>query len=383
MKLVVYDKDDFVFSLLTKNNEIVDLKIDNLQSPEYSSAIFLGRIKSVVPGVEGYFVDIGLKKDAYLPFSKADKPYKVKDYVIVQVKKEPSTFKGAKLSTKLSFKGRYVIYTADNFCVKTSHLFNQALKDAYIDEVSKLLEKDESVILRTNAQYVSMDEIYQEILYFRNKIKRLKDISYKSIMMLDRKEPYYISMLKDYFLNINSVIVSDEYIYKDILNFMIRHNMNIELQLAIDKEKIESFFEIEKQLNRLSSKYVWLESGGFLVIEETEAMVTIDVNSGKNTCDCIESSSFFTNVEAAKEIPKQIKLRNLGGIIMIDFIYMKNQEHRKKVLEILEEGFSKDNVQTSIYGYTALGLVEIARKKSGNSIYKTLKNFEEKTTAIS
>lgn len=383
MKLIVTDKEDLVFSLLIKNNELIDLKVDNPESPEYTSAIFLGKVKSVVPGVEGYFVDIGLKKDAYLPFSKADKPYKVGDYVIAQVKKEPSYFKGAKLSTKLSFKGRYVIYTKDNFCIKTSSLFNQESRDKYINEVSKLLEKDESIILRTNAQQVYIDEIYQEILYFRNKIKTLKDISYKSIMVLEKKEPCYISMLKDHFLNIDSIIVTNEHIHREIFDFIIRHNINLELQLAINKDKIESFFEIEKHINRLNSKYVWLESGGFLVIEETEAMVTIDVNSGKNTCDCIESSSFSTNVEAALEIPRQIKLRNLGGIIMIDFIYMKDQGHRKKVLQLLEEGFSKDNIQTSIYGYTALGLVEIARKKTGNSLYKVLRNFEEKATITS
>lgn len=383
MKLVVYDKGNLIFSLLIKNKELIDLKIDNLAYPEYTSAIFLGKIKSIVQGVEGYFVDIGLKKDAYLPFSKSDKTYKVGDYAIVQIKKEPSTFKGAKLSDRITFKGKYVIYTKGNKCIKTSHLFNQELRNFYIEEVSKLLEPYESIILRTNAQYVPISEIQKEIIYYRNKLNRIQDISYKNIMMLEKREPSYISMLKDYFLNIQSIIATNESVYKDILDFIIRHDINVELHLAIDKEKVESFFEIEKHINRLSSKYVWLESGGFLVIEETEAMVTIDVNSGRNTCDCIESSSFSTNIEAALEIPRQIKLRNLGGIIMVDFIYMKDKEHREKVLEILENGFSKDNVQTTVYGYTALGLVEIARKKTGNSIFKLLRNSEEKTTPVS
>jgi ribonuclease G len=143
--------------------------------------------------------------------------------------------------------------------------------------------------------------------------------------------------------------------------------------MIIDKEKLENLYEVEKHINRLLSKYVWLESGGFLVIEETEAMTTIDVNSGKNTCDCIESSSYSTNLEAAQEIPRQIKLRNIGGIIMIDFIFMKDQAHRKEVLDVLKNGFSKDNVQTTVYGYTALGLMEIARKKTGRSLFQTIK----------
>lgn len=382
MKLIVYDRDDFVFSLLTKNSELMELKIENLKEPEYASAIFLGKVKSIVSGVEGYFVDIGFKKDGYLPFSKSDKNYKVGDYVIVQIKKEPSRFKGAKLTTKLSFKGKYLIYIKQNNCVKTSHLFRHELKDYYIKEISKLLEPNEAIILRTQAENASIEDILSEIIFFRNKLKHLSDISHKSIMMLEKKEPHYLSIIKDYFSNIEKIVVTDSNIYKEIISFVIEQNLSIEVELSLDKQRLENFFEIDKYIKRLASKYVWLESGGFLVIEETEAMVTIDVNSGKNTCDCIESSSFSTNIEAALEIPKQIKLRNLGGIIMIDFIFMKDQEHRKKVLEILKEGFSKDNIQTTVYGYTTLGLVEIARKKTGKSIYEILKVPEEKTASV-
>lgn len=382
MKLIVYDRDDFVFSLLTKNSELMELKIENLTEPEYASAIFLGKVKSIVSGVEGYFVDIGFKKDGYLPFSKSDKNYKVGDYVIVQIKKEPSRFKGAKLTTKLSFKGKYLIYIKQNNCVKTSHLFRHELKDYYIKEISKLLEPNEAIILRTQAENASIEDILSEIIFFRNKLKHLSDISHKSIMMLEKKEPHYLSIIKDYFSNIEKIVVTDSNIYKEIISFVIEQNLSIEVELSLDKQRLENFFEIDKYIKRLASKYVWLESGGFLVIEETEAMVTIDVNSGKNTCDCIESSSFSTNIEAALEIPKQIKLRNLGGIIMIDFIFMKDQEHRKKVLEILKEGFSKDNIQTTVYGYTTLGLVEIARKKTGKSIYEILKVPEEKTASV-
>lgn len=291
MKLIVYNRDDFVFSLLTKNSELMELKIENLKEPEYASAIFLGKVKSIVSGVEGYFVDIGFKKDGYLPFSKSDKNYKVGDYVIVQIKKEPSRFKGAKLTTKLSFKGKYLIYIKQNNCVKTSHLFRHELKDYYIKEISKLLEPNEAIILRTQAENASIEDILSEIIFFRNKLKHLSDISHKSIMMLEKKEPHYLSIIKDYFSNIEKIVVTDSNIYKEIISFVIEQNLSIEVELSLDKQRLENFFEIDKYIKRLASKYVWLESGGFLVIEETEAMVTIDVNSGKNTCDCIESSS--------------------------------------------------------------------------------------------
>jgi len=192
-------------------------------------------------------------------------------------------------------------------------------------------------------------------------------------MQLEPKEPCYISMIKDYVGGIEKIVVSDIEIYNNIVSFILANDLNINVEMIIDKEKLENLYEVEKHINRLLSKYVWLESGGFLVIEETEAMTTIDVNSGKNTCDCIESSSYSTNLEAAKEIPRQIKLRNIGGIIMIDFIFMKDQAHRKEVLDVLKNGFSKDNVQTTVYGYTALGLMEIARKKTGRSLFQTIK----------
>ena len=373
MKLVVYKKNDLIFSMLFKSNELLDIKVDNINDPEYSSSIFLGKIKSIANGVEGYFVDIGLKKDGYLPFKEADKEYKIGDYVVVQVKKEPSKFKGAKLTTKLSFKGKYIIYYEADKSVKTSHLFDENFKSDYVDKVYRLLREKESVIIRTQAKNVDISKIEQELEFYRKKAKLIRDISHKAIMQLEPKEPCYISMIKDYVCGIEKILVSDIEIYNNIVSFILSNDLNINVEMIIDKEKLENLYEVEKHINRLLSKYVWLESGGFLVIEETEAMTTIDVNSGKNTCDCIESSSYSTNLEAAKEIPRQIKLRNIGGIIMIDFIFMKDQAHRKEVLDVLKNGFSKDNVQTTVYGYTALGLMEIARKKTGRSLFQTIK----------
>ncbi len=382
MKLVVHKDKDLIFSMLFKNNELLDLKVDNLSNPDYTSAIFLGKIKSITQGVEGYFVDIGLKKDGYLPFKEADKTYKIGDYVIVQVKKEPSKFKGAKLTTKLTFRGKYIIYQEAEKSIKFSHLFDETLKNDYLEKMLELLAEKESIILRTQAKNADIKDIGKELTYFRQKVKRIKDISYKTIMELESKEPSYISMIKDYFSNIEKILVSDSKVYNDIVNFTLSNELNINVELVIDNQKLENLFEIEKHINRLLSKYVWLESGGFLVIEETEAMVTIDVNSGKNTCDCIESSSFSTNLEAAKEIPRQLKLRNMGGIVMIDFIFMKDQNHRKEVLSVLKEGFSKDNVQTTVYGYTALGLVEVARKKTGRSLNQVIKPHKQENVSI-
>ncbi|MGC8677664.1 MAG: ribonuclease E/G [Hydrogenobaculum sp.] len=373
MKLVVYKKNDLIFSMLFKSNELLDIKVDNLNDPEYSSSVFLGKIKSIANGVEGYFVDIGLKKDGYLPFKEADKEYKIGDYVVVQVKKEPSKFKGAKLTTKLSFKGKYIIYYETNKSVKTSHLFDENVKSDYVDKVYGLLKEKESVIIRSQAKNVDISKIEQELEFYRKKSKLIRNISNKTIMQLEPKEPCYISMIKDYVGGIKKIVVSDIEIYNNIVSFILSNDLNINVEMIIDNQKLENLYEVEKHINRLLSKYVWIESGGFLVIEETEAMTTIDVNSGKNTCDSIESSSFSTNLEAAKEIPRQLKLRNIGGIIMIDFIFMKDQEHRKEVLNVLKNGFSKDNVQTTVYGYTALGLMEIARKKTGRSLFQTIK----------
>lgn len=373
MKLVVYKKNDLIFSMLFKSNELLDIKVDNVNDPEYSSSIFLGKIKSIANGVEGYFVDIGLKKDGYLPFKETDKEYKIGDYVVVQVKKEPSKFKGAKLTTRLSFKGKYIIYYEADKSVKTSHLFDENFKSDYIDKIHRLLREKESVIIRTQAKNVDISKIEQELEFYRKKSKLIRNISNKAIMQLEPKEQCYISMIKDYVGGIEKIVVSDIEIYNNTVSFILSNDLNINVEMIIDNQKLENLYEVEKHINRLLSKYVWLESGGFLVIEETEAMTTIDVNSGKNTCDCIESSSFSTNLEAAKEIPRQLKLRNIGGIVMIDFIFMKDQEHRKEVLNVLKNGFSKDNVQTTVYGYTALGLMEIARKKTGRSLFQTIK----------
>jgi len=295
--------------------------------------------------------------------------------VLVQVKREPEDDKGPKVSCKISLPGKYLVYLPyDN----TIHFSNKipTIKREFFSRILSDYIKDEGIIVRTAALKASVEDIIDELNYLkyvwqetkaRGKSKKTPGLIYEEL-------PLYLRLIRDNCVDLEEIVVNDSDVWREIFCYLEN-----ELPFMITKMKyvkdISIYFrmyELDKVINSLFSKSIWLKSGGYIVIEETEAMTVIDVNSGSCCKTSLEHTALQINLEAVDEIAKHIKLRNIGGIIVIDFIDMKNTENKQKVLNKLANAFQDEGNTTQIFGITRLGLVEMSRKKSTPSLTKIL-----------
>ncbi|NLW41192.1 MAG: Rne/Rng family ribonuclease [Tissierellia bacterium] len=372
---------------LVEENKLVELYIDDKENKKQVGNIYRGRVENVLPGMEAAFVDIGEGKNAYLYVKQAlpkrmDKNQKVNiddiikkgDDIIVQVLKEPSQNKGAKVTTHITLPGRYVVLTPYSNKISLS----RKIKD--MDEIKRLREiganikkYDYGLIFRTNAagveeklladEYNLLIDIFQKIERERNFLPCPKLI-YKEIDLAHQ-------IIRDvYNERIDRIILNDKEKYESIISFQGVMFPKLKEKIYYDRD-FNIFYqrEIMDQIKTALNRRVFLNSGGYIVIDETEALTAIDINTGKFIGqDNLEDTVVRTNLEACEEIARQIRLRDISGIIIIDFIDMKDKKDVDLVLERLEECLSHDRNKANIIGITKLGLVELTRKKIRNSL---------------
>lgn len=339
--------------------------------------IYKGKVKDILPGLSCAFIDIGLSKNAFLYAGDIMIPglkkgcnaldlLKSGQDIMVQVKKEAFSEKGARVTGNLTIPGHYVVllpYQMD-ICISRKLTDNERR-----DHLRKLMEKhivpDMGIILRTACQDADDEDIIQEFqdlikvweeINRRYECKRAPSLIYEDIDVLERA-------LRDYLdSDISRVIVNNKKLQQKILEKK-KNSMNFTVQF--EEGDLFEKYGLEKDIRRSLRRKVWLRNGGYLIIDETEAMTVIDVNSGKYTGkNDFEETVFKLNLEAAVEIPRQLKLRSLGGIILIDFIDMKKQDNADKIIATLKQELSKDKAHTRIVGMTGLGFLEMTRKKS-------------------
>lgn len=361
---------------LREEGKITECFIEEDNEEPMPGEIYKGVVKSIVPAIKCAFIDIGYKKNAYMYLHHRFKNDNIKkgDDILVEVMKEALGEKGPKVTSQISVPGRYVVLVTDNKDINFSKKIegNEEFKDYIVQNISKPI--DVGVMIRTNAIEVNIEHINTEIedLYNKyTKIVREGTYSIKSKLLYNgggSLGKVLIDILSD---NTDKVIVNNKDDYDYIVNFIDnKPDLDFEIVLYTDEQGLFSYYNIEKEILSLRNSKVVLHSGGNIIIEKTEAMYVIDVNSGKNVKETsIDKTALITNLEAAKEIAKQIMIRNLSGIIIIDFIDIDNYENRKRILNILKEEFKQDKKKTVIYPFTQLNLVQIARKRRGKSIY--------------
>lgn len=336
--------------------------------------IYVGTIKSLVPAIKCAFVDIGFSKNAFLYLDTKFKNTKLKKgkMLLVQVLKQGLGSKGAKVTSVISIPGRYsVIQTLNNDISFSKKITNESFKNELLKAVDR--PENAGVMIRTNAENVPVDII-------NNEITRLYEI-YKKII---NEAKYNTSpgrvfndggilgkILRDRIDDQTSkIIVNDVEDYNYIEEYL-KNTKDVLSELILHKETrtLFAFYGIEQEILKLAKSKVYLNCGGFIVIDKTEAMFVIDVNSGKNVeNNTIDKTAFSTNLEAASVICRQIKLRNLSGIIVIDFIDMQDEIKKKKIIDTLKEGLEGDKNKSVVYYFTQLNLVQITRRRSGRSI---------------
>lgn len=356
--------------ILLNNYKIVEQYTIDKENIEGN--IYLGVIKNIVPGLKATFVDIGKSKNAFIHFEDLGKikdEIKLNETILVQVQKNAVKQKGAKLTTNIKLTGRQIVLMPQTDFISVSRKIEDEQKREELKEIAKkYLPKNCGAIIRTNCILATEEEIKQDIKMLINRWENIKNIAKKKIKNVPCIIEEESSIVKSLILStvdskMNKITTNNEEYNKEILNFLKMHNLESRIELEYENDVFEKY-TIEKELQSLKNNKVWLNCGGQIVIDKTEALTAIDVNSGK----CIgknnlEETILKVNIESAKEIAKQIRLRDIGGIIIVDFIDMEKDESKQKLLNCIEEETKKDRAKVQIEGFSKLNLLELTRKQ--------------------
>jgi ribonuclease G len=378
---------------LALQGAVQELHIERTTSRGMAGNIYLGKVVRVLPGMQSAFIDIGLERAAFLHVadiwearnhdghSSTLKPIERLLFdgqaVMVQVIKDPIGTKGARLSTQISIAGRMLVYLPQDPHIGISQrIENEAERELLREKVQRLLAPEEKggFIIRTMAEDASEADLQMDIEYLRK--------TWASITALSRTKPAPTLLYQDLSLaqRVLRDFVNDETAtiqidsrenFQKLQEFGSVYTPSVLSKLVhyTGERPLFELYGVEEEIQRALGRRVDLKSGGYLIVDQTEAMTTIDVNTGsyvngRNFDDTI----FKTNLEAAHAIARQLRMRNLGGIIILDFIDMENAEHRTAVLAELNKALSRDRTKISVSGFSALGLVEMTRKRTRESL---------------
>ncbi|MEI6603057.1 MAG: Rne/Rng family ribonuclease, partial [Clostridia bacterium] len=378
---------------IVEDGEAIEIQIERPFPERLVGNIYRGIVNTVLPGMQAAFVDIGMDKNAFLyagdVVSRLDfeqdhmesetdilKDFRIETVlkagqeIAVQVIKEPMGTKGPRVTTNISLPGRYVVLLQNSEHIGVSRRISDEDERLRLKELAKAnLPKGFGLIMRTVAEGLSEEEMKHELVL----LKRLSDAVEKKMKAAkvapcihkdsDLVERAIRDILTD---DVARVIINDVNEYERILEFAetVAPEMKHKIQLYNKSYNLFEFYGVSAALDSIRERKVWLKSGGYLVIDKTEALTVIDVNTGKFTgSHSLEETVFKTNMEAAKEIPYQLRLRDIGGIIVVDFIDMKTDENQAEVLDLLKQEIRRDKTKATVIGMTGLGLIEITRKK--------------------
>ncbi|PAB61363.1 Rne/Rng family ribonuclease [Anaeromicrobium sediminis] len=375
---------------IMENKQLVEMYIDRDDKKRIVGNIYKGRITNVLPGMQAAFVDVGLEKNAFL-YVKDIVGQSPKEHVsirnlvkngqeiVVQVIKEPMGTKGARVTGDVSLPGRYcVLMPYNNYVGISRRIKSEEERDRLRSLIDEVRPSNMGVILRTAGRDKSSKEIKDDLNYLLklwNKVEKENLLGFAPKVIYKELDSIH-KIIRDRFTEkIHRLVLDDEEKYKEAKEFvkLIDSNMKDKIELYKDELDIFDFYGIEKMINNAINKKVWLKSGGYLIIDQTEALTVIDVNTGKYVGSIdLEDTIIKTNKEAAKEIAKQLRLRDIGGIIIIDFIDMATEKSQKEMIHIFEDELTKDKTKTNVLGMTNLGLLEMTRKKVRGRISSVL-----------
>lgn len=371
------------------NGQLEDLLLEQDIHEQIAGNIYRGKVKDVLPGMQAAFIDIGLERNAFLhindlyPLLDEEKEklwqenrISIQDIlrpgqeIMVQIIKESIGSKGPKASCKISIPGRYFVLMPYDSKINISRKILEAKERERLKKVSSSLIEDKyGVIIRTNAMGRESEELEKDLDYLIHVWEGIQEDynRLKAPALVFTHADLIMQVVRDYVsYDLEKLVVDSEKDYEYIVNLLEKIAPDLKKRVFLYERENPIFitYNIEKELARALNRKVWLNSGGYIIIDKTEALVSIDVNTGKYTGKKnLQETVFRTNLEAAKEIARQLRIRDIGGIIIIDFIDMALKEHQEKVLEVLEEELKKDKTKTALLGLTKLGLVEMTRKK--------------------
>lgn len=393
MKRLIFDITEiFNQIVLVECGKLIEYHLEKKEDKSILGNIYKGRVQNVLKGMQSAFVDIGIGKNAFLFVNDAlygediiqkglsvTKILKPGQEIMVQVSKEAMGTKNPKVTTNISLPGRYVVIMPNVDYIGISHrIEDEKERNRLLELVQQVKPNNIGVIIRTAAVGVSKEELYRDIenlaKIYGEIIKLYNTVSAPNLIYEESNFiiKYIRDMLSD---DIDEIIVNDKTEYENIVKYL--RNLGIQ---KTDKVKFESgdlisMYGVDHQVNKILERKIWLKSGGFIMFDQTEALTVIDVNTGKYVGrSSLEETIFKTNMEAAEEIALQLRLRDIGGIIVIDFIDMNNENNKKKLLEFFKDKLQSDRTKCTVLGYTQLGLVEMTRKRVRSQVSFYLEN---------
>jgi ribonuclease G len=393
---------------VVENGMLQEVHVERASRRGYVGNVYKGRVQRVMPGMQAVFVDIGLERAAFLHASDIVRPQppaapegtevagssgnghvpSISELVhegqeiVVQVVKDPIGTKGARLSTHLSIPSRYLVLLPQARTLGISARIEEEAERQRLKEVLNSLIGEEGArlgyIVRTNAEGQTAESLAFDVTYL-GKVWRVVQENIAKAKVGERvyeELSLPLRSLRD-MLNedIEKVRVDSRETFEKVVKFV--HKFMPQLDDRVEhysgERPIFDLYGVEDEIQRALKKEVPLKSGGYLIVDQTEAMTTIDVNTGGYVgTRNLEETVYRTNLEAAQAAARQLRLRNLGGIIIIDFIDMTDEEHRRQVLRMLEKGLLRDHAKTTVYPMSALGLVEMTRKRTTESLERQL-----------
>lgn len=375
-EIYIERQEEFLRIAIKENNKLKECFIEEEYSGPIPGEIYKGIVKNIVPAIKCAFIDIGHNKDCYMYLDEKFNNTKIKkgDEIIVEVLKEEIDKKGAKVTSAFGIPGTYSVVVNMNKDISFSKKINNK---TFEDMVKKELVKPEDigVMIRTNAFDVDINVLNDEVkaLYeiYKNIINRA-EYSRNPILLFSDSGAINRTLRDILDKNTFKIILNNESDFKFAKEFTeSRKDINVKVELHNESRMLFDYYGIEKEILSLRNHKIPLKCGGNIVIDKTEAMYVIDINSGKNIKGrTLRKTAQSTNIDAAEEIARQIRLRNLSGIIIIDFIDIEDPEIRRSILDTLRMGFADDKNKTVVYPFTELNLVQIARRRRGKSIYE-------------
>ncbi|MCU6761255.1 Ribonuclease E [uncultured Roseburia sp.] len=379
----------FILTGLFRDCQLMEVNCQRSCQESVLGNIYVGRVQKIVKNLNAAFIEYEKGKNGYYSLEDCKDPIYIKkinspnmvqgDEVLVQVAKENLKTKLPVLTTNINLAGTCCVLTSGNKKLGISSKINKKRREELQELFSDLSLESFGLILRTNAKDAETSEILKEYQLLKRQFDNLlKDAKYRTCFScLKRSEPGYLKALKNnYVSSLEAVITDQPDIFEEIEDTVseILKSRQVPLTLYQDKQfPLAALFNIEKQMERAVQKKVWLKSGGYLVIEPTEALTVIDVNTGKSMMKKNPQEHFLDlNKEAALEIAFQLRLRNISGIVIIDFIDLKSKEDQKELLQTLTQAVRQDPVPVQVVDMTRLNLVELTRKKVSKSLKEQL-----------
>lgn len=389
-KILITKDESCIWTWELEENVVVEIHCSPLEQSlgkqPLLNSMYIGKVQNIVPNIGAAFIDIG-GINCYYDTSQAShafftrkigkKPLCIGDELVVQVTREAAKTKAPTVSSNISFTGRYAVLTSGNTRIGASAKIPRLKREELKANLQELKNEDFGIILRTNAKDAPFETVLEEIQKLEKRYLHLKEtaIHRTCYSCLEAAVKPYIADLKNVYLDgLQEIVLEDMDLFEEVQNYfeieqpeylsLLRRHEDKQLSLA-------SLYNLRKTLERAVNERVWLKHGGYLVIQPTEALTVVDVNSGKDVSKKNTTEAYLKiNLEAAREIARQMRLRNMSGIILVDFINLDDTEAMQTLLKEFRYFLSKDPIQATLVDVTELQLVEVTRKKVRRPLYE-------------